>query len=119
MYQNDPYKGTRDEISGKDLEKVKLITLKEKEFRKNRYVEEMAHYAMLWLKYFRNENTSYYNLVNAVLCDEFHYSKTEISKMVNESIYVLKNKYNIDVTSYDPLILSSCVPFYQIKEDVK
>ena len=51
MYQNDPYKGTRDEISGKDLEKVKLITLKEKEFRKIRYVEEMAHYAMLWLKY--------------------------------------------------------------------
>lgn len=47
MYQNVPYKGTRDEISGKDLEKVKLIILKEKEFHKSRYIEEMAHYAML------------------------------------------------------------------------
>ncbi len=119
MYQNAPYKETRDGISVKDLEKVKLITLKEKEFRKSRYIEEMAYYAMLWLKYFRNENTSYHNLVNSVLYDEFSYSKIEISKMVNESINVLKNKYHIDVVSYNPLILSSNVPFYQIKENVK
>lgn len=71
MYQNVPYNGTRDEIGGKDLEKVNLITTKEREFRKSRYVEEMAHYAMLWLKYFRNENTSYYGLVNSVLCHKF------------------------------------------------
>ena len=119
MYQNVPYNGTRDEISGKDLEKVNMITMKEREFRKSRYVEEMAHYAMLWLKYFRNENTSYYQLVNSVLCDEFSYNNNEISKMVDESIDVLKKKYDISVTSYNPLILSSNVPFYQIQENVK
>lgn len=119
MYQNVPYEDDREEIKGKDLEILKVIVEKETKFRGKRYTEEIAHSIMLWLKYFRNENTDYYRLANSVIASEFYYSDNEISKIINNSIPLLRKKYNIDIVSKDPLILSSQVPFYEINENVK
>ena len=115
MYQNIPYEEDRVGIKGKDLEILRMLVEKERSFRGKRYAEEIAHSIMLWLKYFRNENTSYYRLANSVLGSDFIYTNNEVTKIINNSIPLLNKKYNINIISADPLILSSKVPFCEIK----
>lgn len=66
-------------------------------------------------EYFRNKYTTYNSLAQTVLNDNFLYNKSEITKIMNKLIDLLK-KYDIYVILYDSLILFSKILFYQIKK---
>lgn len=115
-YQNKIYKETGKDISERKLELLNMMTEKQRRFRGMRYAEEMAYFAMLWLKYYRKENTTYDRLVRTVMCEEYCYSDEDEKNIIEQSKPILKEKYKIDIVSLDPLILSSHVPFCRIKE---
>lgn len=115
-YRNKTYKEIGKDISGRNLELLSMITEKQKKFRRMRYAEEMAYFAMLWLKYYRKENTTYDRLVRTVMCEEYCYSDEDEKIIIEQSKPILKGKYKIDIVSLDPLILSSHFPFCRIKE---
>lgn len=104
----------------KDIEEVREKRLDtffehEKKYKEKRLSEDIAHFIMLWFKYYRGDNTDYYSLANSSL-GELKYTDEEWNNIIEKSKIVLKNKYNINIVSCKPLILSSSIKFLKIKE---
>jgi len=116
MYKNEIEKTSAEDLEGKELKISELIIDKQNKFREELKALEIAHYLMLWLKYYRLDKTTY-NLCalselkcNIVLNDE------EQDRIISKSKQILSEKYHITIECEDPLILSSDVPFSEIDE---
>lgn len=116
MYCNQILAEYDEDIEGERAKELDLFFRHEKEYKANRIAEDMAHYVMLWLKYFRKENTNYNALVNSSM-DEINFTNEEWNAIIENSKIILNKKYNINIVSCSPLILSSDVPFYNINKN--
>jgi len=93
-----------------------VIDEKAKEFHIHQASEKMAFYMMMYLKYNRIiSNDSYYGTAKDSLSNDINSDDIDIA--IEKSKIILKEKYSIDVEQEKPLILSSSVPFNEIKED--
>jgi len=115
MYCNQLLEEYNKDIEGRRAKELDLFFKHEKEYKANRISEDMAHFVMLWLKYFRKENTSYDALVNSSM-DEINFTNEEWNMIIENSKIILNKKYNINILSCNPLILSSSVLFCNINE---
>lgn len=118
MYCNQLLEEYNNDIEGQRAKELDILFEHEKEYKANRIAEDMAHFVMLWLKYFRKENTSYDALVNSSM-DEINFTNEEWNEIIENSKIILNKKYNINIVSCDPLILSSGVSFCDINENKK
>ena len=118
MYCNQILDEYNNDIQGQRAKELDILFEHEKEYKSNRIAEDMAHFVMLWFKYFRKENTSYDALVNSSM-DEINFTNEEWNMIIENSKIILNKKYNINVVSCDPLILGSNAPFYNINENQK
>lgn len=116
MYCNQLLEEYNNDIDGQRAKELDILFEHEKEYKANRIAEDMAHFVMLWLKYFRKENTSYDALVNSSM-DEINFTNEEWNKIIENSKIILNKKYNINIVSCNPLILSSDIPFYNINKN--
>ncbi len=110
MYCNQILEEYDEDIAGQRAKDLDILFKHEKEYKADRIAEDMAHYVMLWLKYFRKENISYDALVNSSV-DEINFTNEEWRSIIENSKIILNKKYNISIVSCNPLILSSDVPF--------
>lgn len=117
MYCNQILEEYDEDIAGQRAKDLDILFEHEKEYKANRIAEDMAHFVVLWLKYFRKENTSYNALVNSSM-DEINFTNEEWDMIIENSKKILNKKYNINIVSCNPLILSSVVPFDKIYEKV-
>ncbi len=117
MFRNKVCKENDNDPSEYEFKKLHLFCKKSCKFKLNRRAEEVAHCFMLWLKYYRSENTKYGILFDELINEPVDYNEDEKRKLIDESKRILKDKYKITVESEDPLILSSEVPFYKINEN--
>jgi len=117
MYRNEIKEDDGKDIAGEKLKKLDLMYDRYNAYKAVRISEDIAHYAMLWLKYYREDNTDYIAMANSSTADNC-YTNQEWDKIVENSKTILKDKYDISVLSDNPLILSSPVPFNQINENI-
>ena len=115
MYCNQILEEYNEDIKGERAKELDILFKHEKEYKANRIAEDMAHYIMLWLKYFRKENTTYDALVNSSM-DEINFTNEEWNIIIENSKQILNKKYNINIVSCNPLVLSFDVPFSNINE---
>lgn len=118
MYCNQILDEYNEDIEGQRTKELDMLFEHEKEYKANRIAEDMAHFVMLWLKYFRKENTSYNALVNSSM-DEINFTNEEWDMIIEKSKMILNKKYNINIVSCNPLVLSSSVSFCDINENKK
>lgn len=118
MYCNKLLEEYNNDIDGQRAKALDILFEHEKEYKANRIAEDMAHFVMLWLKYFRKENTSYDALVNSSM-DEINFTNEEWNMIIENSKIILNKKYNINIVSCNPLILSSKISFNEIDESVR
>ncbi len=115
MYTNKICPENDKDIEGAREKKLDIFFEHEKKYKQKRLSEDIAHFIMLWFKYYRGDNTDYYSLANSSL-GEIKYTNNEWNNIIENSKIVLKNKYNINIVSCKPLVLSSNFPFNNIKE---
>lgn len=115
MYQNKIVEEDYED----ELESVKdnIILEKQNQYLERMRAEEVAHYMMLWLKYYRCENTSYHLLARSILQEIFPITKEREKRIIKKSKQILLEKYQIRMVSNNPMILSSPIPFEEIKEN--
>lgn len=113
MYCNQILDEYDEDIAGQRAKNLDILFKHEKEYKADRIAEDMAHFAMLWFKYFRKENTSYDALANSSM-DEINFTNEEWDTIIENSKIILNKKYNINIVSCNPLILSCDVPFDKI-----
>lgn len=118
MYCNQILEEYDEDIAGQRTKDLDILFEHEKEYKANRIAEDMAHFVMLWLKYFRKENTSYDALVNSSM-DEINFTNEEWNEIIENSKIILNKKYNINIVSCNPLILSSMISFNKINENIR
>lgn len=112
------YMNKIDEINTKDVTDEELVIInfvagKQAEYAEENRANEIAHYLMLWLKYYRMENTTYECVVKSLLYERINFNE---DKIIEKSKQILLDKYKINVISDDPMILASEVPFSEIEE---
>ena len=116
MYCNELSKENDKDIDDKNQFNLDLFFQHEKKYRFKRISEDMAHYTMLWFKYYRGDNTDYYSLANSST-GEIKFNYDEWNTIIENSKEVLQEKYKIILVSCNPLILGSSVPFSAINEE--
>lgn len=117
MYCNQILEEYDEDIEGQRARDLDILFKHEKEYKADRIAEDMAHFVMLWLKYFRKENTSYDALVNSSM-DEINFTNEEWNTIIENSKIILNKKYNINIVSCNPLVLSSDAPFDKINQNI-
>jgi len=118
MYCNQLLAEYNEDVEGQRAKELDIMFKHEKEYKANRIAEDMAHFVMLWFKYYCKENTTYNALVNTSL-DEINFTNKEWNTIIENSKIILNKKYNINIISCNPLILSSDIPFYNIDKNKK
>ena len=114
-YKNRVYLGEPD-VTERELRRLNITETKSKTFRANQIIEKIAFDIMLWLKYYRKDNSSYKQLASNSF-EEHFFSYNEKQDLIEKTKQVLTDKYKISIVSTDPLILSSVVPFKDIEEN--
>ena len=116
MYCNDVNRKYDLENDEELLEKCDLLYDKFKFYRASRLAEDIAHFAMLWLKYFRSETIDFKCLAEEIKDNE-NYDEEEMQDIREEAKNILYEKYDIEMVSSSPMLLVSKVPFSEIKEN--
>lgn len=117
MYCNVICEENDNDIENSREERLNLFFEREKVYKYNRLSEDIAHFMMLWLKYYRGDNSDYDSVANSSL-GEIRYSDDEWQGIYENSKRLLYEKYNIHIISANPLILGSEVPFSEIDEHI-
>ncbi len=115
MYVNKICPENDKDIEGVREKRLYVFFEHEKTYKQKRLSEDISHFIMLWFKYYRGDNTDYYSLANSSL-GELKYTNKEWNSIIKNSKIVLQNKYNINIVSCSPMVLSSDIPFNNIKE---
>ena len=116
MYCNDVNRKYDLENDERLLENCNLLHERFKFYRASRLAEDIAHFTMLWLKYFRGETTDFEYIAEEIKDNEI-YEEEEMKNIREEAKNILYEKYDIEMVSSSPMLLVSKVPFSEIKEN--
>ena len=117
VYKNTITPNNDSDLSDEELEILIQINEKAKKLLINQASDKIAYFMMMWLKYYRLDNTTYDNLARSFLESNI-FLLEDINPAIEKSKKVLKEKYKINIESLNPLVLYSNVPFNQIKERI-
>ncbi len=116
MYKNEISKTSEEDLQGEELILSDIFYNKRKIFIEKLKAEEIAHYLMLWLKYYRLDRTTYDLCAISTIKENIPITEKSQNRIIKRSKKILLEKYHITIESENPLILSSRVPFNEIDE---
>lgn len=118
MYRNEIKEEYDQDWTDDELEEIyadlEKIEPKIKEQLSEHFAQQISLSIALWFKYFRKENTNYKRIASSTF-DYPKFTDEETEKYFKRSKDILRDRYSIEVISEDPIVLSSELPFEDIK----
>lgn len=115
MFQNEISEKLKEDIKNECEEVWEYYCQKEKNYLLKSRPFESAYRIVLWLKYYRQDYTSFDNMLKSFM-NPFPYeiTKEEYLDYKKEVINILCDKYKITIKSLDPVVFNSCMPFEKL-----